>query len=99
MMEDMPSKILVILVCLIIMGAGTFIITTFVSTTEMTTVRTESFVVTDPSVDLTVSLTFIPSEKPTVEQYNGIQWLSVDPTHVEWSSSKQVTVEHEGMQG
>jgi len=94
-----PEKILIVVVCLIILGVGIFAVTIFVSTTGMTADRTETFNVADPSVDLVVNLTYNPSIKPTAEQYNGIAWVTVLPADIEWSGTKQVIIEHEGMQG
>jgi len=96
---DMASKVLVTIVCLLILGVGIFVVTMFVSTTEMTSDRTETYPVADPSVDFVVNLTYNPSIKPTAEQYNGIAWNTVNSANIEWSGTKEVIIEHEGMQG
>ena len=96
---DMATKVLTVIFCLIIMGVGVFVVTMFVTTTETSTDRMETYEVADPSVDLYVNLTYNPSQKPTAEQYNGIEWVVVDPADIEWSGTKQVIIEHEGMQG
>ena len=96
---DIANKILVVIVCLIIMGVGIFAVTMFTTTTQTVADRTETYPVADPSVDFVVNLTYNPSKKPTAEQYNGIQWVAVGSTEIEWSGTQQVIIEHEGMQG
>ena len=96
---DMANKIMVVVVCLILLGVGIFAITMFTTTTQTVADRTETYPVVDPSVDLVVNLTYNPSVKPTAEQYNGISWVAVLSADIEWSGTKQVIIEHEGMQG
>jgi len=98
-MEDMSTKILTVVICILLLAVGIFIITIFVGTTGIDTSKVETFSVADPSVDLTVTLGFNPSQKPTVEQFNGISWNAVSTADVEWSGSKTLVIEHEGMQG
>ena len=96
---DMVNKVFVAVICLVILAVGIFVMTVFITTTEMSTTRTEAYNVTDPAVDFYVNLTFNPSQKPTAEQYNGITWVNVNAADIEWSGTKQVIIEHEGMQG
>lgn len=98
-MDDMPQTILMTVICVLLLAVGIFIITIFVTTTDTVSDMTQTYKVTDPSVDQHVNLTYNPAVKPTVEQYNGILWVAVPPTDVEWSGTKLVIVEHEGLQG
>jgi len=60
---------------------------------------TDSFPVTDPSVDQIVTLTHSPdSSTVVVQQYNGFQWLTVGNAFVAVSGT-QVTVGSGGLQG
>jgi len=98
-MEDTPQTVLTTIIILLLLGVGIFIITIFVTSTGTVSDMTETFTVTNPSVDLVVNLTYNPSVKPTAEQYNGISWVAVGAADIEWSGTKQVIIEHEGMQG
>jgi len=98
-MEDMSTKVVAVIICLLLLAVGIYIITIFVDTTGVETSKIETFSVSDPSVDLTVTLGYNPSVKPTVEQYNGISWNAVATADVEWSGTKTLVIEHEGMQG
>ena len=94
-----PESILVVVVCLIILGVGIFVMAVFVTSTSMETDRVETFAIDDPSVDFTTTLQYVPAVKPTVTQFNGIEWLPVDPSDVEWSGLHSITIKSTGMQG
>ena len=98
-MDDSPKMVLTVTVCLLLLAIGIFVITIFVDTTDLDVARVETFAVTDPSVDLTVTLQLTPAAKPTVEQWNGISWVVVVPADVEWSGARALVIENEGMQG
>jgi len=98
MEQDMPTIIITIVVCLIIIAIGSFVIITFVTEGGIDSHYTQTFDVDNPSVDLTVTLKYKPSEKPTVYQYNTIEWVLVDAAHISYLD-EQVTVAAAGMQG
>jgi hypothetical protein len=94
-----PENILVVVVCLMLLGVGIFVMTIFVTSTDMETNREETYAVSDPTIDFSVDLTYVPATKPTVMQYNGIEWLPVDSADVEWSGLHNIIIKKEGMQG
>jgi len=97
-LEDMPPIVLTVTIALIVFGAGVFAF--YVTVEELGTYGdlTEFFGVTDPSVDQTCTLEYEPDAKPTVWQYNGFEWLLVNPTYVDYTGNT-VTVNHSGLQG
>ena len=97
-LEDMPPIVLTVTIALIVFGAGVFAF--YVTVDELGTYGdlTEYFSVDNPKVDQTCNLEYEPSTKPTVWQYNGFEWVLVNPTYVSYAGSI-VTVNHSGLQG
>lgn len=97
-LEDTPAIVLTVSVAMIVFGAGVFAF--YVTTNELGTYSdsTEYFDVTNPSIDQTCNLQYEPSSTPTVWQYNGFEWLLVNPTYVSYTANV-VTVNHSGLQG
>jgi len=95
---EQQNLVLIIVVSIITLAVGAFIITTFVTSGGVESSSVEYFSVADPSSDLTVSLKYTPAATPTVTQYNGIEWVSVDSTYISYMGT-QLTVAAGGMQG
>jgi len=98
-MEDMPKFVLVTTVSMLLLGIGLFVVLVAVTNIGMESSIERTYDVADPTVDKTITLPSKPSTEPTVIQYNGIAWVAVDPTYVEWNGELGLVVEHEGMFG
>lgn len=96
--EEMPKIILGIVVTMIIFGVGVFAFYITANEIGYQSGQTEEFAVTDPSVAQTCTLEQYPKSVTLIEQYNGITWVTVDPTHYS-VDVKVVTVQPGGMQG
>lgn len=95
---SMPELVMTAVICLIMLGVGTFAF--FVTTDEIgfEKQQTETFGVTDPTVANTFTLEWYPESIVLVQQYNGFTWQTVDPS--EYSvSGKDFTIQPGGMQG
>jgi len=97
-MDDMPSTILSIVVVLIILGAGVMAFFVVYGEVGYTTEQIETFTVSNPSVDNTVSLDYFPTEITTVEQFNGYSWVVI-PSAGYTVSQKDVTVDKSYLEG
>jgi len=98
-MNDMPKTVLTIIVCMLLLAVGIFVVLVFVSTVGMESSITQTVSVSDPSVDKAVTLEAKPAQTPTVYQYNGLVWLPVSSTYVNWDGQTTLTVAAAGMQG
>ena len=97
--EDMPKIILTISVILIIFAIGVFMFMSVVTPVQIQKTHTQTFAVTDPTVDQDCILYYAPaSGTVVVEQYNGVSWNTVSSTYVS-THGNTVTVEHEGLDG
>jgi len=99
--EDMPKVILTITLSLLILGIGifTFFYVTMSTNESIDLERTETFTVSNPSVDQTFTLQQAPDTSTmTVTQYTGFEWISVNPTYVS-VDGRDITIESEGMLG
>ena len=97
-MEDTPNFVMLITISLILIAVGMFVIIAFVTGVGIESSSSENFNVTDPSVDLTVTLKYEPSQTPVVYQFNSFEWVLVDSTYISYSGN-QLTVAAGGMQG
>ena len=96
-----PIKILVLIIVVTVLVAVGFSIlnTTYKGLGSDGVTFTDTFAVTNPSVDQVVTLTNNPdSSTVVVQQYNGFQWLTVGNTYVSVSGTT-VTVGSGGLQG
>ena len=76
-MDDMPNTILSIVVVLIILAAGVSAFFMVYGGVGYTQEQIETFGVSDPSHNVTVTLNYYPSSIETVEQYNGYNWVTI----------------------
>ena len=97
-MEDTPNMVMIIILCMIVIGIGLFIMVVFTTNAGIESTSTENFGVSNPSVALTVDLKYIPKDTPTIMQYNGIEWLSVDSSFISYSGN-HLTIAAGGLQG
>jgi len=97
-MEDTSNLVMTIIVSLLILGVGLFVIVVFTTEGGIESTSVEIFSVENPSVDQQVTLKYIPASTPTVTQYNGIEWVSVDSGFVSYSG-RVLTVAAGGLQG
>lgn len=97
-MDDISTKIMAVVVAVMLIAVGFFVIAVFVMNTGTVSSTTETFPVTNPSVDQTITLSYTPSAEPTVWQYNGISWNLVSATFVSYNN-RQLTVLAGGLQG
>jgi len=98
-MEDMPKTVLTIIVCMLLLAVGIFVILVFDGNVGMESSVTQTVSVDDPSVDKSISLEAKPAQTPTVTQFNGLEWLPVSSTYVNWDGNLGLTVAAAGMQG
>lgn len=99
--EDMPKVILTITLSLLILGIGifTFFYVTMSTNESIDLHRTETFTVTNPSVDQTFTLQQSPETSTmTVTQYTGFEWISVDSTYIS-VVDRDITIDSDGMLG
>ncbi len=97
-LEEMPPIVLTVTIAMIVFGTGIFAF--YVTVDELGTYGdlTEHFAVDNPQIDQTCSLEYDASAKPVVWQFNGFEWLLVNPTYVSYSGN-DVIVSHNGLQG
>jgi len=96
--ENTPQVILAVVITMIILGVGTFaffIITSEIGYTER---QTETFTVTNPAVDQSLELNWLPDSIVSVEQYNGFIWQTVSSTHYTLTG-RTLVVDSDGLQG
>jgi len=98
-MEDMPKTVLTIVISLLLIAIGTFVVLVIVTNVGLESSITQTFTVDDPSVDKTVTLRAEPASTPTVWQYNGLEWLSVSSSYLNWDGHSSLTISSGGMQG
>jgi len=98
-MEDMPKTVLTIVVSLLLIAIGTFVVLVIVTNVGLESSITQTVIIDDPSVDKTVTLNAKPSGTPDVWQFNGLEWLEVSSTFLNWDGDKQLTILSGGMQG
>lgn len=99
--EEMPVMLFTIVIALIVMMVGFFaffyVVNSANESVEIS--KTETFQVTDPSVDQTFTLSSHAEEETAViTQWTGFEWISVDPSYVSWDG-KKVTIQEEGLLG
>jgi len=94
----MPAIVLTLVLTLIIFGVGVFAFYVTTSQVGYTTRQTETFSVSDPTVAKTCDLSWEPESIVSVEQYNGITWVTVSSSYYSLTNS-QLVVQPEGMQG
>jgi len=99
-MDEMPKMILTGVIALIMFAVGVFAfyVTTSTGGIGLTEEQSQTFNVTNPSVANTFTLTYYPEYVETVQQYNGVTWVTVSSTYWELNMN-QVTVQPGGMQG
>ena len=97
-LEDTPTVVMAVVIAMIVFGAGVFAF--YVTTEELGTYgdNTEYFNVENPHLDQVCTLEYEPVSKPTVWQYNGFEWLLVNPTYVSYAGNI-ATISHSGLQG
>ncbi len=96
-----PVKIiaLIIVVAVVVAVGFSILSATYKGLGSDGTSYTETFPVTDPTVNQVVTLSHGPdSNTVSVQQYNGFQWLTVGGAFVTVSGT-QVTVDSGGLQG
>ena len=98
-MEDMPKTVLTIVICLLLLAIGVFVVLVITTSIGMESSITQTFTVDDPTVDKTVTLKAKPSGTPDVWQFNGLEWLQVSSTFLNWDGNVGLTVASGGMQG
>ena len=98
-MEDMPKFVLTATICMLLLGIGLFVVLVTVTNIGMESSIERIYTVDDSTVDKSITLPAKPSAEPIVIQFNGIEWVSVDPAYVEWNGEVGLVVEHEGMFG
>jgi len=96
--DDMPNIIMTVVIVMIVLAVGTFAFFTTTSEIGYEKNRQETFSVDNPKVAQTCNLNYFVESLTRVEQYNGISWVTVDPSYYSLSN-KQVTVQPGGMQG
>lgn len=98
-MEDMPKIILTVSVTMIIFAVGFFAF--FVVNDEIgyTKENVQDYAVTDPSVAQACETTYFIESVKQVQQFNGIVWVTVDPTEWSQTGTRTVTVQPGGLQG
>ena len=86
--QNLPFMIATTVVVTLLIAFGLFIVISISSVTYETAPshKVEIFRVTDPSADQNLVLSFIPSDKPTVEQYDGNSWSTVESKYVDWTT-------------
>jgi len=97
--ENMPKIVAAISVVLIVFVVGVFMFMTVLTPTTVEKQVTQTFGVSDPTANQLCRLSYTPqSGSVTVQQYNGIGWVSVSSTYVSVSSN-WVTVNAAGLDG
>jgi hypothetical protein len=97
-MDDMPKVVLTVTVTLLVFVVGMFAFLVVNEEIGYTKSQTETFSVSDPSVDKTCTTVFYVDSVTSVQQYNGMEWVNVDAAYISFSG-KQVVVDSGGMQG
>ena len=97
-MEGMPAVVLTVTVAMIMLGVGVFAFYITYSEIGYTTDHEQTFNVTNPSVTNTEQLRYHPTSISAVYQYNGIEWLPVDPSFYSFDG-KWFSIQPGGMQG
>lgn len=97
-MEEMPQMIMGVVATMIILAVGAFAFFTVYSQVGYTTDQIETFGVTDPSVDQSVTLKYSPTEITSVEQFNGVDWYTLAASCYA-ANEKTVTVSSGCLQG
>ena len=98
-MEDMPKTVLTIVISLLLIAIGTFVVLVIVTNVGLEASLTQTFSVDNPSVDKTVTLQSKPSGTPNVWQFNGLEWVTVGSTFINWDGDTGLIVLSGGMQG
>jgi len=97
-MDNLPNVILILSVSLMIFAVGFFAFFYVYTELEYSTEQIESFAVTDPTTDETVTLSDLPTSITLVEQYNGFEWKEI-PSAGYTQNENQVTVDSAYLEG
>ena len=86
--DNMPFIVATAVVVTLLIAFGLFIVISINSVTYETSPvhNTEYFDVDDPSVDQNLVLGYIPEKTPTVQQYDGTGWYTIDSSYVDWTT-------------
>jgi len=98
-MENTPQIIMTVTVAMIVLGVGVFAFFVVNSQIGYTKERVETFSVSDPTVANTFTTSYFIESVKLVEQYNGIQWLTVGAGDWGQTGAKTIVVQASGMQG
>ena len=98
MEEDLPKIVLTVTITLIILGVGAFAFYVTYSEIGYSASQTETFNVTNPTVANSFELNYVPTSITLVQQFNGLQWVTVDAAFYS-SSGNWFTILPGGMQG
>lgn len=97
-MEDMPQVVMSVTVVMIILAVGVFAFYTVYSELGYTTQQTQTFAVSNPGVDQTVTLEYTPTGIVSVEQFNGVGWFTLAAACYN-ANQRTVTVSNVCLQG
>jgi len=92
-MDEMPKIIMTVVIAMLVLVVGTFAFLTVSVNIGYTKEQTETFSVEDPTVDQTLTLQYYVSTISSVYQYNGYEWVLVDPAYYN-CVVKTLTVDH-----
>ena len=96
--ENLPTIVMSVTIALIMLGVGAFAFYVTYSEIGFSSSQVETFNVTNPSVDNSFQLNYVPTSITLVEQYNGMTWVVVGSAFYS-SSGDWFTILAGGMQG
>lgn len=96
--ESLPKVVLTVVISMLVLTVGVFIFYTVYGSIGYSVDQTETFNVTDPSIANTHTLKYYPESISSVYQFNGVEWVLVDPSY--YSCNQQLfTIQPGGMDG
>ena len=86
------NVVMQVVVLLVVIGVSALVVFSIVSSVTVSKTQTETFDITNPAVNQTITITYIPKESTiVVSQYNGTGWTALSSSN--WSlSGKALTV-------
>jgi len=101
--ENMPYVVLTVSLAMIIFAVGTFAFyVTVVQTNnavDFNTEFTDTFTVTEPSQDQSVTLGHTASSITLVQQYNSIEWVTIPSAGYTFNGENGIVVDSDYLQG
>lgn len=95
-MDDLPQQIMITIVSLIVLSVGVFAFFTVQQQIGVEQSQSQTFTVTDPTVNQTLTLKYTQSSVGSVYQYTGTGWVEV-PSSYYTATGTQVVVYYTGL--